>query len=84
MLVVMRAKAQLDEKVHTKETRLKCMYECLHAPIQVVDKAVLVATPVKNAADKVAVYFNNLQKLTYPKCAPFVAPLHAHSSCRRR
>ncbi len=74
----------MKEKVHTKETRLKCMYECLHAPIKVVEKAVLVATPVKNAADKVPVYFNNLQKLTYPKCAPCVAPLHAHFSCRRR
>jgi hypothetical protein len=35
----------------------------------VIEKAVLVATPVKNAKDHIEKYFGNLAAMTYPKCA---------------
>ena len=47
--------------------------------LQVVEKAVLVATPVKNAKDHIEKYFTNLAAMAYPKCAPDCAP-HAHAS----
>ena len=43
--------------------------------MQVVEKAVLVATPVKNAKDHIEKYFANLAAMTYPKCA-CSCPLH--------